>query len=142
VQVLTPALRACLDAADHQSMRFADVSEATLCAAVDASVESLKQQLIAAHRQVNIQKLASFLFAKWRLVQSMTFTRGYRTALVSLQNFSFLSLFTTSCQEDTATHLAAVAICVCFAVHDVLAQYMHDIVMHLKLWLVIQGCSI
>jgi hypothetical protein len=53
VQVLTPALRACLDAADHQSMRFADVSEATLCAAVDASVESLKQQLIAAHRQVN-----------------------------------------------------------------------------------------
>ena len=52
LQMLAPALRACLSSSDSQLKRFSDVSEAALHAAVDASVESLKQQLLRMHRGV------------------------------------------------------------------------------------------
>ena len=50
--MLAPALRACLSSPDNQLKHFADVSEAALLAAVDASVESLKHQLLRVHREV------------------------------------------------------------------------------------------
>jgi hypothetical protein len=50
--LLAPALRACLSSSDNQLKHFADVSEAALLAAVDASVESLKHQLLRVHREV------------------------------------------------------------------------------------------
>jgi hypothetical protein len=50
--LLAPALRACLSSSDSQLKHFADVSEGALLAAVDASVESLKQQLLRVHRDV------------------------------------------------------------------------------------------
>ena len=52
LQMLAPALRACLSSSDSQLKCFSDVSDAALLAAVDASVESLKQQLLLMHRQV------------------------------------------------------------------------------------------
>ena len=52
-QNLTPAIRACLVGADNQLTQFGRIHEDALCAAVDASVESLKQQLVTAHRQIN-----------------------------------------------------------------------------------------
>jgi hypothetical protein len=52
LQMLAPALRACLSSSDNQLKHFADVSEGALLAAVDASVESLKQQLLRVHREV------------------------------------------------------------------------------------------
>jgi hypothetical protein len=58
VQNLTPAIRACIADADNQLACFAGVSEEALCAAVDASAESLKQQLIQVHRKVNRSVLA------------------------------------------------------------------------------------
>ena len=54
MQNLAPAIRACVTGADNQLTRFAGVSEEALCAAVDASVESLKQQLLQVHRKVNM----------------------------------------------------------------------------------------
>ena len=53
LQMLAPALRACLSSSDSQLKCFSDVSEAALHAAVDASVESLKQHLLRVHREVN-----------------------------------------------------------------------------------------
>ena len=53
LQLLAPAIRACLASADNQVTRFADVSEHALLAAVDASVAFQKQQLLQLHRQVN-----------------------------------------------------------------------------------------
>jgi hypothetical protein len=50
--MLAPALRACLSSSDNQLKCFSDVSEAALLAAVDASVESLKHQLLRVHREV------------------------------------------------------------------------------------------
>ena len=50
--MLAPAIRACLSSSDSQLKCFSDVSEAALHAAVDASVESLKQQLLLMHREV------------------------------------------------------------------------------------------
>ncbi len=50
--MLAPALRACLSSSDNQLKHFADVSEGALLAAVDASVESLKQHLLRVHREV------------------------------------------------------------------------------------------
>jgi len=55
---LTPAIRACIADASNQLACFAGVSEEALCAAVDASAESLKQQLIQVHRKVNRSVLA------------------------------------------------------------------------------------
>ena len=52
LQMLAPALRACLSSSDNQLKCFSDVSGAALLAAVDASVESLKQQLLLMHREV------------------------------------------------------------------------------------------
>jgi hypothetical protein len=52
LQMLAPALRACLSSSDNQLKHFADVSEGALLAAVDASVESLKHQLLRVHREV------------------------------------------------------------------------------------------
>ena len=52
LQMLAPALRACLSSSDNQLKNFADVSEGALLAAVDASVESLKDQLLRVHREV------------------------------------------------------------------------------------------
>jgi hypothetical protein len=52
LQMLAPALRACLSSSDNQLKHFADVSEDALLAAVDASVESLKHQLLRVHREV------------------------------------------------------------------------------------------
>jgi hypothetical protein len=52
LQMLAPALRACLSSSDNQLKCFSDVSEAALLAAVDASVDSLKQQLLRMHREV------------------------------------------------------------------------------------------
>jgi hypothetical protein len=51
-QMLAPALRACLPGSDNQLKHFANVSEGALLAAVDASVESLKRQLLRVHREV------------------------------------------------------------------------------------------
>jgi hypothetical protein len=51
-QLLAPALRACVDGSDNQLARFADVSEAALIAAVDASVDFLKEQLLQKHRRI------------------------------------------------------------------------------------------
>ena len=50
--MLAPALRACLASSDSQLKCFSDVSETALLAAVDASVELLKQQLLQVHREV------------------------------------------------------------------------------------------
>ncbi len=52
LQMLAPALRACFPRSDNQLKHFADVSESALLAAVDASVELLKQQLLCVHREV------------------------------------------------------------------------------------------
>ena len=52
LQMLAPALRACLSSPDSQLKCFSDVSEAALLAAVDASVETLKQHLLRVHREV------------------------------------------------------------------------------------------
>jgi hypothetical protein len=52
LQLLAPALRACLSSSDNQLKHFADVSEGALLAAVDASVESLKQHLLRVHHEV------------------------------------------------------------------------------------------
>ena len=52
LQMLAPALRACLSSSDNQLKHFADVSEGALFAAVDASAESLKRQLLRVHREV------------------------------------------------------------------------------------------
>ena len=52
LQMLAPALRACLSSSDNQLKHFADVSEGALLAAVDASVESLKHELLRVHREV------------------------------------------------------------------------------------------
>jgi len=52
LQMLAPALRACLSSSDSQLKRFADVSESALLAAVDASVESIKQHLLRVNREV------------------------------------------------------------------------------------------
>jgi ankyrin repeat protein len=52
LQMLAPALRACLSSSDNQLKHFADVSESALLAAVDASVESLKRELLRVHREV------------------------------------------------------------------------------------------
>ena len=52
LQMLAPALRACFPSSDNQLKHFADVSEGALLAAVDASVESLKHQLLRVHREV------------------------------------------------------------------------------------------
>ena len=53
MQNLTPAIRACITGADNQVTRFAEVSQESLCAAVDASVEALKQQLLQLQRKIN-----------------------------------------------------------------------------------------
>jgi hypothetical protein len=50
--VLAPAVRVCLSSSDCQFKRFSDVSENVLRAAVDASVESMKQQLLRVHQKV------------------------------------------------------------------------------------------
>ena len=52
LQMLAPALRVCFPSSDNQLKHFADVSEIALLAAVDASVESLKHQLLRVHREV------------------------------------------------------------------------------------------
>jgi hypothetical protein len=52
LQMLAPALRACLSSPDSQLKCFSDVSETALLAAVDASVETLKQHLLLVHREV------------------------------------------------------------------------------------------
>ena len=52
LQVLAPALRAHLTGADEQARRFAKLQREDLFAAVDASVESLKQQLEIVHSLV------------------------------------------------------------------------------------------
>ncbi len=52
MQLLAPALRACLSSSDSQLKHFADVSKDALLAAVDASVESLTQQLLRIHREL------------------------------------------------------------------------------------------
>ncbi len=52
LQVLASALRACLSSSDNQLKHFADLSEGALLAAVGASVESLKQQLLRVHREI------------------------------------------------------------------------------------------
>ena len=57
-QMFAPALRACLSSSDNQLKCFANVSENALLSAVDASVESLKQQLLCLHRQVKDVALA------------------------------------------------------------------------------------
>jgi hypothetical protein len=51
-QILAPSLRACLSSSNSQLKCFADVSERALSAAVDASVDTLKQQLLQVHREV------------------------------------------------------------------------------------------
>jgi hypothetical protein len=51
-QIFAPAIRACLAGDDNQVNDFAHLSERALCAAVDASVDSLKQQLLCAHCKV------------------------------------------------------------------------------------------
>ena len=56
--MLAPALRVCLSSSDRQLKRFSDLSENVLCAAVDASVESMKHQLLRMHQKVK-QKLAT-----------------------------------------------------------------------------------
>jgi hypothetical protein len=50
--MLAPALRACLSSSDNQLKHFADVTESALLAAVDASVQLLKQELLRVHREV------------------------------------------------------------------------------------------
>jgi hypothetical protein len=52
VQVLAPALRARLATGDNQLMRFAQLQEHELSAAVRASSDLLKQLLYRAHSQV------------------------------------------------------------------------------------------
>ena len=64
--MLAPALRACLSSADSQLKSFSDVSESALLAAVDASVESMKQQLLRAHREV-----AEAVHSKQQLEESL-----------------------------------------------------------------------
>ena len=54
LQMLAPALRACFPSSDNQLKHFADVSESALLAAVDASVESLKRQLMCVHGEVKV----------------------------------------------------------------------------------------
>jgi len=56
--VLAPALRVCLSSSDRQLKSFSDLSENVLRAAVDASVESMKHQLLRMHQKVK-QKLAT-----------------------------------------------------------------------------------
>jgi hypothetical protein len=51
LQVIAPALRANLTAADNQLVHFTELQEADLDASVEASVESLKLQLKNLHRQ-------------------------------------------------------------------------------------------
>ncbi len=55
LQILAPALRACFPTSvtsDSQFKCFSDVSHTALLAAVDASVELLKQQLLRVHLEV------------------------------------------------------------------------------------------
>jgi hypothetical protein len=52
IQAFAPALRAHLSCGDDQVKCFAKLQTADLCAAVDASLESLKQQLIMMHSSV------------------------------------------------------------------------------------------
>jgi hypothetical protein len=66
LQILAPALRACLPSSDSQLKRFADVSESALLAAVDASVASLKQQLLRLHREVK-----NVAYAKLKLEEAL-----------------------------------------------------------------------
>jgi hypothetical protein len=58
LQMFAPALRACLPSSDSQLKCFANVSENELISAVNASVESLKQQLLHLHREVKDVALA------------------------------------------------------------------------------------
>ena len=51
-QAFAPALRSLLSGGDDQVQRFAKLQTADLCAAVDASTESLKQQLGKMHSSV------------------------------------------------------------------------------------------
>jgi hypothetical protein len=64
--MLAPALRACLSSSDNQLKCFADVSENALLSAVNASVESLKQQLLRLHREVK-----DIAFAKLNFDESL-----------------------------------------------------------------------
>jgi hypothetical protein len=55
LQILAPAVRACFPSSatsDSQFKWFSDVSETALLAAVDASVQLLKQQLLRVHLEV------------------------------------------------------------------------------------------
>ena len=52
LQVIAPALRACIAGSDNPVTSFADVSEETVCGAVDASIHSIKQRLLQTHRRV------------------------------------------------------------------------------------------
>ena len=64
--MLAPALRACLASSDSQLKCFSDVSETALLAAVDASVELLKQQLLQVHREVK-----KAVYSKQKLEESL-----------------------------------------------------------------------
>ena len=57
LQVLAPAVRACLAGTGSQLKRFASVDTALLSAAVDASFAALMRQAHAAHRE--LQKTVS-----------------------------------------------------------------------------------
>ncbi len=50
--MIAPALRACIAGSDNPVTSFADVSEETVCGAVDASIHSIKQRLLQTHRRV------------------------------------------------------------------------------------------
>ncbi len=52
MQIVALALRAQLIGGDDQLMRFSQLQEEELSAAVEASVETLKQRLYKAHNQV------------------------------------------------------------------------------------------
>ena len=50
--MIAPALRACISGSDNPVTSFADVSEEALFGAVDASIHSIKHQLLQTHRRV------------------------------------------------------------------------------------------
>jgi hypothetical protein len=52
LQAFAPALRSQLSRADDQVKRFANLQTSDLFAAVDASTESIKQQLVLMHKYV------------------------------------------------------------------------------------------
>jgi hypothetical protein len=109
--MIAPALRACISGSDNPVTSFADVSEEALFGAVDASIHSIKHQLLQTHRRVKSAVRAkakiqeemdrepskSSPSVKCQRARSMTFTRGCTIALVIEASLRPLCMRASTC---------------------------------------------